>query len=238
MTRLHTCFALTLICAALSACKERDSVPQIPAEYAQVSAAELFAQGMKAHAAADYKKSSMLFGYAATKDPSNQTAFFNHACALALLGDKEGAVRSLESAAKLNPSWVAQNLNDPDLASIQQDSRVKELKKSGDTVARDVVGRKICRRPTGPADTAQIEITLNADKTIAGSGSRTGASLNLELESGTWELVGPSLIVTLRFRGTSYGPDGSQMKKETSTISVDHETLLKSTADCFEIQSL
>ena len=219
----------------LSGCgKAKD---EIPPEYAQLSAAELFKQGMQAHTARDFKKSALLFRYTGIKDPSNHVAFFNRACALALLGNKDGAIDALRQASALNRTWVAQNLNDPDLAAVRQDPRLEPLAASGGTSAGPA-GRKICRRATGPADTAQIEITLNPDHSVSGTGSRTGASVNLEFANGRWEEKGSSVSVALTFKGMAYGPEGQKQLTEQSTVSVERNDLLTYSGECLEIPTL
>ena len=125
-------------------------------------------------------------------------------------------------------------MNDPDLASIRSERAFTELF-AGEAASNDIAGRRICRLPPGPQDTAQIRITLNPDKTVAGTGSRTGASLNLEFESGSWNIADANVNVKLHFVGSSYGPGGESKKAEDFTFSVNRDALLNYSGDCLEI---
>ncbi|MBE7439867.1 MAG: hypothetical protein HS115_15550 [Spirochaetales bacterium] len=98
-----------------------------------------------------------------------------------------------------------------------------------------LTGRSLCRQPSGPADTASLQVTLQPDGTIQGSGSITGAGLYLEFTRGTWKEIGTSVEAALVFTGKSYGPEGEHMLEEKRSLTVDHQALRNYQGNCLTV---
>lgn len=82
--------------------------------------------GFRAHQKGDFARSAALFEKAAAADPSHKLAQYNHACALAQLGDPR-ARDALAAAIAKDPSAKTRARGDKDFAKVKSEAWFAEL---------------------------------------------------------------------------------------------------------------
>jgi hypothetical protein len=77
--------------------------------------------GFRAHQSGDFARSAAMFAKAVAADPSHKLAQYNHACALAQLGDNDKAKAALGAVIAKDPSAKTRARTDKDFAKVKSE---------------------------------------------------------------------------------------------------------------------